>query len=945
MASISGTTNNLSSTLQGYGGMASGIDRDSIIEQMTLGTTTKISNVKKEKTELQWKQEAYQSLSDKVLDLQDNYFTYSSEKNLKSASVFAANLITAIGNEDSTKYISASGTSSMVEYLSILGVKQTATSATVMSGVKAGDGTITTKINVADLLTGQSAKTSNLRGTNLQFGSYNQNGSWNSAATFNFASSYTKKYNYTKLYDEDGTTFIGFKRTALGETESVNIDYIENPDKDYTDVSHPEALVQQLNEMILENDFYVEKGSNRTIQFSYTDGKISIDYYTLTKTTAEDGSETIKMDKVEQNSEGVAIRSTSSALSALGYVSENVINKDQAGTGEDQTYIDMEISFIGAGNEFSQGVIEKQKDENGEIVKDSEGNVTVTNKKTFDSSYISNSSMLAYLKGKSLTVTYGGESKSITLLTDEDYKKIQKVINPETEDTETVETIDDTESEGTGENTGETTPATKEEIVEDMLIKAINGQLATAFGNEKVVVSNKNENLVFESKGQLLTINSSSYEVRKNLGIAENASSKLTTSASLWDNREVLGFGAYGVTKGSTDEEIKAAKETFGNELAGFSINGVVIDGITADTTVDQLIQKINDTADTGVKASYLSGTGQFILVASETGTGRNIELSGAAKSIFGGEFTEGKDAIMAVSYGNGATTTVSSSTNTFNLDGLKVKVSGTFGYDGIGKDDDTKWISKLDSSKSVSFEAKSDVEGVTEQVKKFIEEYNALVDELYKQTSTRPDRDYGVLTEEQKDEMTDKEIENWEKKAKEGLLFGSSVVKELYSDVQNIVTQLMGNGISYSDLESIGITSSDTRADYGKLIFDESKFKEAMETDSKKVSDIFAGGGKVKRGLAQTMEDLFTPYATRYATKNGNSYGKLIEEAGSEKLILSVNDNFIYEQLKEMDEKIKMLQSRLKSEQDRYIKQFTSMESLISRYNTQSGYISGLSG
>lgn len=923
MASISGTTNNLSSTLQGYGGMASGIDRDSIIEQMTLGTTTKISNVKKEKTELQWKQEAYQSLSGKVLDLQDNYFTYSSEKNLKSASVFAANLITAIGNDDSTKYISASGTSSMLDYLSILGVKQTATSATMMSGVKAGDGTITTGINVEDLLKTDAAASSQLRGTNLQFGSFQTNGSWKSAATFNFASSYTQKYKYE--YDENGNLKYEndengnrvLKRTALDESKSVDIDYTADPKK----------LVTKLNEMILDNDFYVEKGSNRTIQFSYNDGKISIGYYTVDK-KIEDGSETLTMKKVTENDNGIGIRSISSALSALGFDSEKVETPDDVGGNDykDQliTFFDVQKDGKTVESEFSQGVNWKD-------------NTNV--KGSFEASYISQSNMLAYLKGKSLTVTYGGESKSIELLPEKEYTAIMDKIDKPVKDAEGNEIKD---AEGNPVKYGAS------HAMND-LVSSIQSRLDKEFGTDKVTVSvpTEGENvgkLQFApgTDGQLLTINSSSYEVRKNLNIAENASSKLTTSASLWENRKILGLNT--VDKDGKVEDY-ADEKALTEALAGFSINGVVIDGITADTTVDQLIQKINDTADVGVKASYLSGTGQFILVASETGTGRSIELSDTAKKIFGGTFTEGKDAIMAVSYGNGATTTVSSSTNTFNLEGLKVTVSGTFGYDGIGKDDDTDWRSKLDSSQAVTFEAKADVEGVTEQVKKFIEEYNALVEELYTQTSTRPDRDYGVLTEEQKDEMTEKEIENWEKKAKEGLLFGSSVVKELYSDVQNIFSQLMGNGISYSDLESIGITSSDTRADYGKLIFDESKFKEAMETDSKKVSDIFAGGGKVQKGLAQTMEELFTPYATRYATKNGNSYGKLIEEAGSEKLILSVNDNFIYEQLKKMDEEIKTLQSRLKSEQDRYIKQFTSMESLISQYNTQSGYISGLSG
>jgi len=56
MASVSGATNSLgNTTLRGYGGLSSGIDRDSIIEQMTLGTQTKIANQNKSMTSLAWK--------------------------------------------------------------------------------------------------------------------------------------------------------------------------------------------------------------------------------------------------------------------------------------------------------------------------------------------------------------------------------------------------------------------------------------------------------------------------------------------------------------------------------------------------------------------------------------------------------------------------------------------------------------------------------------------------------------------------------------------------------------------------------------------------------------------------------------------------------------------------------------------------------------------------
>ena len=69
--------NSLGNTsLRGFGGMASGIDRDAMIEAMTAGTTSKITTQRNKMQTLQWKQEAYQSVSGKIIDLDDKYFYF-----------------------------------------------------------------------------------------------------------------------------------------------------------------------------------------------------------------------------------------------------------------------------------------------------------------------------------------------------------------------------------------------------------------------------------------------------------------------------------------------------------------------------------------------------------------------------------------------------------------------------------------------------------------------------------------------------------------------------------------------------------------------------------------------------------------------------------------------------------------------------------------------------
>ena len=90
MSSVSRTSSSLGNTaLRGFGGLASGIDRDALIEQMTARTTSKITSKKQAMTKLEWKRDAYRSISNKIIDLQDNYLSYSATKSLKNSDFFA----------------------------------------------------------------------------------------------------------------------------------------------------------------------------------------------------------------------------------------------------------------------------------------------------------------------------------------------------------------------------------------------------------------------------------------------------------------------------------------------------------------------------------------------------------------------------------------------------------------------------------------------------------------------------------------------------------------------------------------------------------------------------------------------------------------------------------------------------------------------------------------
>lgn len=883
MASVSSTSSLGNTSLRGFGGMVSGIDRDEIIEQMTLGTNTKITNAKSDITKLQWKQEAYRSLSDMIIGLSDNYGSFTSSSSLVDPTLFAKSIISVHGSDKSSKYVTATGTSDLLDNVSISAVRQLATSTVQQSTSR--NGALKTTLSDLDQT---KFEYSNLQGTSLNFGLYTDpKTGWTNKVSFTFPSSY-------EIDNSDGT-----------KTE-VKLDkfyYASTPDEF-------KKLAEELNKALEYSDVKIgDTAIKDAIQFRYDD---------------TDG--TMKIDPGKIGLGEYKISETSTALKGLGY----------KGSGE---VIDL-AQYNGNLNSIAAHAVTRI-------------------------------SAIEGLTNATVAFNYNGKQKNVTMLTKEEADEINAI------NAESLKLADKSEDElkkyaeslGLSLKDEDGNDITKREEIESKIVAAekmkvlkegLQGRLNQAFGTDNVIAElGDNGELQFRVTDETssLSIVGGSGTTMWNLGVSYGASTRVNLNGTL--NQDSLGIDLDKKKDGSDELVYKD----------GLVINGVKIEGITKDTSISDILSKINS-SKAGVKATYVDATGQFMLVSSETGKGREINLnSQLAQDLFGGGTkVDGQDAIIDVSYGNGVTVSMNRASNTFNLEGLSVTVSGVFGgewkekvvdkkdEDGnIVTDDDGNIVKETvkewegHTADTVTFTAKADVDKVTERVKAYFEAFNELATEVNKQLTSRPDSSYGPLTEEQKAEMNETSIENWENKAKQGLLYSDTIIRDLSGDIQSVMVKLMNSGVNYQELEKIGISYSEDYKDGGKLIFDETKFRAAMESDPEYVSNVFTGGGNVSKGLTRIVEDTLTPYATRYASRNkngmGGSYGRLVEEAGSEKAPSTLSNNFIYKQIQEMQERITQLQSKLKTQQDRYIKQFSSMENLISQMNSQSSWLSQISG
>lgn len=519
-------------------------------------------------------------------------------------------------------------------------------------------------------------------------------------------------------------------------------------------------------------------------------------------------------------------------------------------------------------------------------------NKVVTEQKTGD-----------FLAGKTMTFVYNGTSKTITLGKD-------------------VDTL-------------------------DKLQKDLQDKMNEAFGKGRIKVEQSGKGLSFTTMNvqdggvdntSTLTLAGGSYGVVGKtgvFGVAVGTTNRVDTAKSL----ETAGLGS-----GIAFDADGKASITINDRTFSFD----------KSASVQEVLNTINQSG-AGVKISYSSNADKFSIVSNEKGASGKIEMSGSiAEAFFGADdfaaegkvSIQGQDAVIAVRYaGDDEETMIYRNSNSFTVDGLNVQVKGTFGFEDV-KDADgnvikdsngnVKQALKADSE-AVEIEASVDADRAVEAVKGMIDAYNEILAMVNSELRAKPDKAYkNLLTSEQKKELSDKEIEEYEAKAKQGLLFGDNDLRRFADDLRFTISG--GNAFA---LAQIGISESTEYSDNGKLVFDEQKFRDALEKDPENIDKLF--NGKSENGTTAGLMTNIKDVMNKYCGTVGATKGALVERAGSEHSPLSLLQNTMKDQMDEIDDYIEKLLDRLESEEDRYIKQFTSLETLISQMNSQSSYLSSL--
>ncbi len=453
------------------------------------------------------------------------------------------------------------------------------------------------------------------------------------------------------------------------------------------------------------------------------------------------------------------------------------------------------------------------------------------------------------------------------------------------------------------------------------------------FKNTSAVASTVDGQTTFTG-GTTYTVSAADEASSKALGISESGVAVVSQVNDTAQNIVKAGTFAYEKKIGD-GAAFSASTKLSDMGIAANAAFSVTVGGETKTFTIDQnttLSGLASEFSKMGVTANYDAGQGRFYINATSSGTDKDFSIASSdsnALEIIGlGAGATKIDATDAVVNYNGVEYTQGS--NTFSINGLNFTVKDvTTVTDNVGN---------VVKDEPMSLSVETDTDAIYEKIKNFVKEYNSLMEEMNKLYNAESARDYDMLTDEEKEDMSDKDIENWEKKIKDSLLRRDDTLNSLISMMRKITSTrteitLSDGTVRKFGLSSLGINTGEW-SENGKLhIYGDSDDSSFSEKDNTLMEMLQSDPEKVLKTLTDVGKNMYKKFQTAMRGSNLSS------------ALTFYNDKEYDTQIDDYDDKISKLQQKMNDAQDKYYSQFTMMEAKMAEMNAQMSYISSMLG
>lgn len=469
-----------------------------------------------------------------------------------------------------------------------------------------------------------------------------------------------------------------------------------------------------------------------------------------------------------------------------------------------------------------------------------------------------------------------------------------------------------------------------------------NTKKTTSSDSTKATVSASGNATVGTQKLHVLSTAQSGYLTGGKI-TASDSSAKVTSSTKLSE----LGF---------TEDE--TALKFIAKDKDGKDISTDI--KLSKDSTISDAVKALRDV---GLNASFDENNGRIFLSSSATGASTDFSLksdgSDASKNLLNtlalntdaSEVTEaskratkidGSDAAIVL---NGVVYT--SSSNNFSINGLSISVNAvtdsvdlskakTNGSLDADKISDMLANTPLNDSEAISITTSTDTQGIYDKIKDFLTSYNNIINKMTKLYNADSAKNYEPLTDDEKSQMSDSEVEKWETKIKDSLLRRDSNLSTIMNAMTTSMTKAISiNGKNYS-LSSFGIST------LGYMNSAENE-QNAYHIDGDEDDENTSGNKDKLMAALSSDPDTVIDFMKQLSTNLYTAIDKQMQSNSLRSRYSIYNDKEMTSQYKSYTKTIAEWETKISDKEDYYYKKFSKMETALSKLNSQTSSLSGM--
>ncbi len=266
----------------------------------------------------------------------------------------------------------------------------------------------------------------------------------------------------------------------------------------------------------------------------------------------------------------------------------------------------------------------------------------------------------------------------------------------------------------------------------------------------------------------------------------------------------------------------------------------------------------------------------------------------------------------------NGAEYT--SSTSNFSINGINITALAETG------------------DNEITINTTQDNQGIYDKVKEFLSQYNEVINEMQSLYNADSAKGYEPLTDDQKEEMSDKEIEKWEDKIKSSILRRDSSLSNLITKMTSAMSKpitINGTGYSLSSfgIQTLGYLNAAKNEQYAYHI-------NGDEDDS-------ASASKTDKLMAMINQDPDTviEYMQKLSSQLYDAVGTEMKSTNLRTAYTVYNDKQMQKEYDNYTKSIKQWETKISEMEDRYYKKFSAMESSLAKMQSATSALSGMLG